>query len=165
MNRVAGLVLLAATSVLAGAQPSLAAGGGVIVPIDEVRLVSFPKPVTTVYVGNTTIADVTMVDSRHAFLLGKEFGQTNLIALSADGNSVANDHVTVLGHRVGMVTVNRGPDQFNYSCTAAHCEVRPVPGDPKAFFDNTHDAIKTQEDMGLKAAAATPNSNPNTPAQ
>src|SRR5882724_6723787 len=57
------------------------AAGGVGVTVDQARLVSFPAPVKTVYVGNPWIADISMVDSEHAFVLGKTFGVTNLIAL------------------------------------------------------------------------------------
>src|SRR5438105_4943115 len=38
------------------------------VSLDEVQTVSFPRPVTTVNVGNPAIADITMIDARHAFV-------------------------------------------------------------------------------------------------
>jgi hypothetical protein len=132
------------------ATPAFAAG--VSVPMDEVRLVSFNRPVASVFMGNPMIADVNMIDSRHAFVLGKTFGETNMIALGADGRQVTDDHVTVFGRRVGMVTLNRGPLQYNYGCTKAHCETAPVPGDERNFFDNTHVAIGQHEDLGVKAA-------------
>src|SRR5215469_1865601 len=53
--------------------------GGIGVVIDQARLVSFSKPVKTVFVGNPTIVDVSMIDTQHAFLLGKTFGVTNMI--------------------------------------------------------------------------------------
>ena len=55
------------------------------VPMDEVRMVTFVKPVATVYVGNPMIADITVIDSRHVFVLGKAFGATNIIALDSNG--------------------------------------------------------------------------------
>lgn len=142
--------LLSALLLSALAAPALAAE--VSVPMDEVRMVAFSRPVATVYMGNTVIADVNMIDSHHAFILGKTFGETNMIALGADGREVSNQHVTVFGRRVGMVTLNRGPLQFNYTCTKAHCETQPVPGDVKTYFDDTHVAIQEHEDMGTKAA-------------
>jgi hypothetical protein len=133
------------------AAPAFAAD--VSVPMDEVRVIAFNRPVATVYMGNSTIADVNMIDSRHAFVLGKTFGETNLIALAADGREVSNQHITVFGRRVGMVTLNRGPAQFNYTCTKAHCETQPVPGDVKTYFDDTHGAIQAHEDLGVKSAS------------
>jgi hypothetical protein len=128
--------------------------GGVSVPMDEVRIVAFKEPVATVFMGNPTIADVNMIDSRHAFLLGKTFGETNMIALGANGRQIANDHVTVMGRRMGMVTLNRGPAQYNFTCTKAHCETQPVPGDVKTYFDDTHGAVAAHEDLGVKSASA-----------
>ena len=75
------------------------------VPMDEVRMVAFGKPVTTVYVGNPSIADVTVIDSRHVFVLGRTFGSTNLIALGQDGRQVANTHVVVYG-RTGSTVID-----------------------------------------------------------
>lgn len=123
------------------------------VPMDEVRMVTFKQAVTTVYVGNTVVADVTMIDSQHAFLLGKTFGETNMIALTAGGKQISNDHVVVFGRRVGAVTLNRGAQTYNYTCTALHCETAPIPGDPKNYFDETHNSIITHEDMGTKAGS------------
>src|SRR5215472_8860206 len=59
--------------------------GGIGVTVDQARLVSFTEPVKTLYVGNPWIADIQMVDAQHAFVLGKTFGVTNLVAMSANG--------------------------------------------------------------------------------
>ncbi len=142
------------SALLLSALASPAFAGGVSVPMDEVRIVAFKEPVTTVFMGNTTIADVNMIDSRHAFILGKTFGETNMIALNAEGRQVTNDHVTVFGRRMGMVTLNKGANQYNFTCTKAHCETQPVPGDEKNFFDNTHTSVATHEDLGVKSASA-----------
>jgi hypothetical protein len=39
--------------------------------LDEVHTVTFRTPVATVYVRQPSIADVTMIDARHAFVQGK----------------------------------------------------------------------------------------------
>jgi hypothetical protein len=144
--------VLCTIALLGAAMPAFAAG--VAVPMDEVRVVAFNQPVSTVFMGNPVIADVTMIDAEHAFVLGKTFGETNMIALGANGRQIANDHVTVFGRRVGAVTLNRGAQTYNYTCTALHCETRPVPGDPKTYFDETHTAADTYEQMGIKGASA-----------
>jgi Flp pilus assembly secretin CpaC len=144
------LLFLAAGAVLAGM--SAASAQGISVALDEVTLVAFPQPVATVYLGNSSIADLTLLDARHVFVLGKSFGSTNLIALSADKTVVSNEQVTVLGQRVGAVTLNRGADTYNFACTSQRCETRPLPGDAKAFFDNAMSETNAHVDQGNKSA-------------
>jgi len=153
MSVVRMILLAAACAAAVGGE---ACASGVAVPMDNVTLVSFKQPVTTIYMGNPSIADVTLVDSRHVFVLGKRFGTTNLIALSADKSVIANESVTVSSRGSGAVTIFRGADTYNYSCTKQHCETRPVPGDPdgKPFFTNTEGAATSHEDDGNKAASA-----------
>lgn len=144
-----GLLAVACAAMGYGA----ASAGGVAVPMDEVTLVAFKSPVSTVYLGNSTIADLTLVDSKHVFVLGKTFGTTNLIALSADDKVIVNEPVTVFGRRAGLVTLNRGADTYNYTCTNLHCETRPAPGDPKSYFENTESEVGEHEDGGTKSAS------------
>jgi hypothetical protein len=132
---------------------------GLGLTIDQARLVSFPEPVKTVYMGNPYIADISMVDPQHAFVLGKTFGITNMIALSADGKQVSNQQVTVLNNGAA-VTVNLGAAQFNYMCTLAHCETAPRPGDPQIFVTNTEGAATQHEATGSGIITTTPNITP-----
>jgi hypothetical protein len=129
------------------------APAGIGVAVDEAKLVSFERPVKTVFVGNPSIADVSMVDPRHAFVLGKTMGLTNLIVLDANGAQVENKQVMVT-NTFAAATLNRGPDQFNYTCSTSHCEVMPRPGDPKKFFDDTELAAQEHEEFGGKSASA-----------
>jgi Flp pilus assembly secretin CpaC len=108
---------------------------GVAIAMDEVRTITFPKAVTTVYVGNPTIADINMIDSRHAFILGKGYGNTNIVALDHAGDQVSNTHVSVMARRDSTITLQRGVSRLTYSCTASHCEATPEPGDGKEAFD------------------------------
>jgi len=97
-----------AFAVAAGLTGGQALAGGVAVPLDEVRTVAFAKPVATVYVGNPSIADINMIDARHAFVLGKRFGTTNIIALDNSGHEVANTYVSVSGSNGAIVTLTKG---------------------------------------------------------
>ena len=126
---------------------------GYTVPMDEARVVTFERPVATVFVGNTTVADVDMIDSHHAYLLGKTFGVTNVIGLDIDHNAVLNKQITVANRTAGAVTVMRGDESYNYSCTQIHCETDPRPGDPNAWVKNTTDTRSEHEDSAIKAAA------------
>jgi Flp pilus assembly secretin CpaC len=140
---------LAAALVL-GLCTTSALAGTVSVPMDEVRTVTFPRPVTVVYMGNSTIADVNLVDSRHAFVLGKVFGTTNLIALDAKGREVSNTFVAVPETRGATVTVFHGVQQVTMSCGGPRCNVSPVPGD-SGYKDRLAD-VAAHHDLGAHQA-------------
>lgn len=143
---------LFAAAILFAAHPAYA--DGVAISMDEVRTITFPKPVATVYVGNPTIADINMIDSRHAFVLGKGFGTTNIVALDHEGDQVSNTHVSVLAHQDSTVTLQRGAGRLTYSCTASHCEATPEPGDAKDAYDAVNGEVTTHEAAAKTAATA-----------
>jgi len=147
-----GLIYLGLVAALFGASPACA--GTLSVPMDEVRMVTFVKPVATVYVGNPMIADVTVIDSRHVFVLGKAYGSTNIIALDTNGREVSNNPLTVFGRTANIVTLNRGGEQVTYSCAASRCETAPMPGDQKDAYDTAMGQIGAHQDAGQKAATA-----------
>ena len=126
------------------------AAGTVSVPMDEVRTVTFPRPVTTLFMGNSTIADVNLVDSRHAFVLGKVFGTTNLIALDSTGHEVSNTFVAVPETRGATVTVFHGVQQVTMSCGGPRCNVSPVPGDQD--YQRKLQDVAMHHDVGSKQA-------------
>ena len=149
VSRVCALAALS-TLLLAG---SAMAKGGIGVPSDQVKIVKFPQSVATVYVGNPAIADVTMIDPSHAFLVGKNYGTTNVVALDNKGNEVFNQPVTVFGGST-LVTVHRGAAHTTLSCTSARCEATPMPGDAKPVFDDFSDEMNKR--VAQAKAATTP---------
>jgi hypothetical protein len=133
-------------------RPAVRGDEGITVPMDEARVVTFHQPVATLFIGNPMIADVTIIDSRHAYVLGKTFGATNIIGLNEQHTPIVNAQLNVTNRVAGAVTLNRGADTYNYTCTAAHCETGPRPGDPQAYVNNTEDAAIKHSDDGQKAA-------------
>lgn len=156
---LAATAFLAVPSIVAAAPKHAAkhADEGLTVPMDEARMITFTQPITTLFIGNTTIADVTIIDSHHAYLLGKTFGATNMIGLDSSNHQVMNAQINVTNRMVGSVTLNRGADTYNYSCTRLHCETSPRPGDPKDYVSNTESSAQQHEDSAAKSAVA---SNP-----
>jgi Flp pilus assembly secretin CpaC len=148
-------VLLAAF-VLTNVASAPALASDLTVTMDEVRTITFNTPVATVYVGNPSIADINMIDARHAFVLGKGYGSTNIVALNHDGAQVSNIRVSVLANtdRQSTVVLNRGTQRVTYNCTADHCEATPQPGDGKDAFDALSGQIGMHEDAAKKAAGA-----------
>ena len=90
-------------------------------------------PVRTVFVGNPLVADVNVVDSRHVFVLGKNFGTTNLIALDRNGALLMEHPVQVQGPRESVVAVYRGIERESYSCTP-DCNRRIMLCDSATYF-------------------------------
>jgi len=145
-------MLFAAAFVAAATAPALA-GSALSVPLDEVRVVSFAKPVSTLYVGNPVIADVTIIDSRHAFVQAKAFGATNVVALDANGRQIANQQIVVATKGNAMVTLQRGTQQTTYTCTGSRCQLAPQPGDGKDAFESATGQIDKYQGMLAKAAS------------
>ena len=126
------------------------------VGLDEVQTVTFAKPVSTVYVGNPAIADINMIDSRHAFILGKGYGSTNIVALNPQGTQISNTRVNVYSSadQASTVVLNRGAARITYNCTSNHCDAAPQPGDGKDAFEAGNGQINTHQDVAKKAATA-----------
>lgn len=131
-----------------------AAAEDVRIPLDQVRILSFNTPVKTVFVGNPVIADITVIDSTHVFLLGKNFGTTNLIALDEKGRETVNEEITVLERPGSAVTLQRGAARTTLFCSTSRCEAAPTPGDDNAPFDAVNGQIDKREALSLKAAGA-----------
>jgi Flp pilus assembly secretin CpaC len=146
--------LFVAAAVLAAFCGTANAGGGAVaVPLDEVRVMTFAKPVATLYVGNPVIADITVIDSRHAFVQGKAFGATNIVALDAGGRQIANRQVVVAGNGTAIVTLQKGNTQTTYACAASRCQLAPQPGDGKDIFDAASEEVSKHQAMLTKAAS------------
>ncbi len=144
--------LLLATTLFAAFTAAAGAGNSLAIPLDEVRVVSFAKPVTTLYVGNPLIADVTIIDNRHAFVQGKAFGATNIMALDGAGRPVANQQIVVSGKGNSVVTLQRGTQQTTYACAGQRCQSAPQPGDSKDAFDAGTEQITKYQGLLSKAA-------------
>jgi len=144
--------ILLATTFLAALTAAADAGSAISVPLDQVRIIAFKRPVATLYVGNPVIADVNIIDNRHAFVQGKAFGTTNILALDARGRQIANEQVVVAGNSGGTVTLQRGTAQTTYACASTRCQSAPQPGDGKDAFDAANDQITKHQSMLSKAA-------------
>ena len=122
------------------------------VPMDQVRMITFRAPISTVFVGNPLIADVTVIDETRVFLMGKNFGTTNLVALDETGNQIANDSITVQTRAGEVVTLHRGAAQTTMACVNGRCQSAPIPGDATEEFTAVSEQMSARE--GEIAAAA-----------
>jgi len=143
------LVLLSGTAI----------AGEIQVRMDQVRVVTFKMAFKAVSVGNPLIADATVIDENHVFVVGKEFGTTNLVAVDDEGNQVAEEMITVTTQQGKMVTLQRGPNWSTLTCNAQRCDVRPTPGDDYTRYQNESQEIAQREALSTTAASV-PAPNP-----
>ncbi len=94
---------------------------------DQSKVVKLAGQATTVVVGNPAIADVTMQDSGTAFVTGKGFGTTNVIAMDGEGRQIASFRVVVTSSSDRTVTLVKGNQQITLSC-APRCEQTAASG-------------------------------------
>ncbi|HVZ27252.1 MAG TPA: pilus assembly protein N-terminal domain-containing protein [Rhizomicrobium sp.] len=142
--------LFAASLVLAAPAPVFAAGYGLA--MDEVRTVTFEKPVATVYIGNPTIADINMIDASHAFLIGKAYGSTNIVALDSTGKQIFNAPVAVMARNDSSLVVNRGAQRTTYSCNTSNCVAVAEPGDGQDVFSQVSGQLAAHAAAARSAA-------------
>jgi len=149
------ILLTAALLASAGYADAAPKGADVALALDEVHTLTFKAPIATVYVGNPAIADVTMIDARHAFVQGKGYGRTNIVALNSDNVQVFNTHVTVTGGEgSGTVILNRGAQRITLNCAGGHCEPTPMPGDDQKAYDTENNQVTSHQNAARGMAAA-----------
>ena len=123
-----------ACALLAGAPVSARADDQPIVGIvDQARLVKIPAGTTTLIIGNPLIADVTLLKPNNLMVLTpKSFGETNFIALDANGNPLAESMIQVVNGTEALV-VQRGMARQSYSC-APRCQPVERLGDDEGYL-------------------------------
>jgi hypothetical protein len=151
MRRVISALLLAGFALPAGFAQS-AWADTISVALDEVQTIAFPSVPAAVNVGNPSIADITMFDDHHAFIQGKAYGSTNMVAVDKNGGIISNTHINVLSGQQAIVTLQRGASRTTYTCIASRCEPSPQPGDGKDSFDAASGQITAHQDTARKAA-------------
>jgi Flp pilus assembly secretin CpaC len=120
-----------------------APGETLVVKIDQARPVKVPPGTQTLIIGNPMIADVTLLKQGGVMVVtGKGFGETNLIALDASGNAVAESMVEVVANDNGLI-VQRGLDRQSYTC-APRCQPTARLGDDAKYFGEVSGQIQAR---------------------
>ena len=89
----------------------------VTVTLDKASLLRMPPKALTLVIGNPSIADVTVLKNNGMMVItGKGFGETNLIAIDADGNPVGESTIRVISGADAMLVVQRGTERETYNC-------------------------------------------------
>jgi len=103
------------------------------VTIDQAKIAKVPAGTATLVIGNPMIADVTMLKGGVGMVVtGKGFGQTNLIAIDADGNILDEKQLRVEPGN-SVLVVQRGDSRASYSCNP-NCMPTVQLGDDEKVF-------------------------------
>jgi Flp pilus assembly secretin CpaC len=92
------------------------AEGAVLVNVNMARVLRINAPAATIIIGNPGIADVTIQDPQTLILTGKNYGQTNMIVLGADGEPVADTLIEVVQTHDDIVTMFYGQSRATMTC-------------------------------------------------
>ncbi len=142
---IGGTAGATATSAVAGARSApmatakpAAERAQLAVTVDRAKVIRLPEATRTVVIGNPAIADVAVQRSGIVVITGKSYGETNLIALDAGGNMLAETALVVEATRDAIVTVQRGLERQSYSCTPS-CMPAVQLGDAATYYGSTKD--------------------------
>ncbi len=142
---VTGAMLVLAALVLSGN----AKAADLVVVYDQSQLLRLPRPVSSIIIGNPSIADVEIQGGDLLVVTGKTFGVTNIIALDAERNIIQDQRVVVTRDDVRTVNLSKGAERESYSCTP-NCSPTLTIGDDKDYFSriSQHAATKTRFSSG-----------------
>ncbi|WP_083567157.1 pilus assembly protein N-terminal domain-containing protein [Hyphomicrobium sp. CS1GBMeth3] len=143
---VAGTVILLA-ALLVG--PGRASAADLVVAYDQSQLLRLPRPVSSVIIGNPSIADVAIQGGNLLVVTGKTFGVTNIIALDEQRNIIQDQRIIVKRDEVRTVNLSKGGKRESYSCTP-NCSPTLTIGDDSSYFDmiSQHATKKTKFSEG-----------------
>ena len=110
MRSLYPLLPLALALLVAGA----ARAESLSVPLDHSARLNV-QGVSSVVVGDPTIADVTVVDSHTVFVEGRSYGSTAIVATDHNGRTLFQGDITVV-RPAGGVAVYRGVLRSDFAC-------------------------------------------------
>lgn len=99
------------------------------VELNKTKLVRLPYPAASVLIGNPDIADVSVHSLNTLIVVGRGYGETNLIVLGQNGQEILDVDVTVV-HDLPKhgVRLYNARSRETYSCLP-YCQPSPILGD------------------------------------
>jgi len=105
---------------------------------DRARIVPLVSTPSTVIVGNPAVADVNIQNGNLLVIMGRNYGSTNIIALNASGDQIAQFELSVTTGETNELSLYRGSLKATYSC-APRCEPELNAADGKPAFKSTQE--------------------------
>jgi hypothetical protein len=124
-------------------------------PVDEARIMRLARTPASVIVGNPLIADVAVEENGIVVVVGKNYGTTNLIALSAEGEELAHIDIAVRTSGSGALSLFRGVSRYSYNCQP-RCETELDVGDDFDHFDGMRKSVGSKLQLSTGVAEVGP---------
>jgi len=147
---IGALTSLLMALLFVGLYAGLARSSELNVEIDQATLVRLDKPGTEIIIGNPSIADVAVQNSRLLVVTGKSAGLTNIMVLDGNGRLTLSKKIFVSADTNRLVTVNKGAARQTYACSP-DCGPALIPGDAETFFEPLAKGIRNK--LGLAQSA------------
>lgn len=143
---VAGATLMIA---MIGQAPAAIASDDLIVSYDQSQLVRLPRPISSIVIGNPSIADVAVQKGNLLVVTGKTFGITNIIAIDEKGQVIQDQRVIVQRDERRIVNLHKGSQRQSFSCSP-NCSPTITIGDGNEYFEqiSKHSQEKTSFSIG-----------------
>jgi hypothetical protein len=132
--------------------PGHAKAADLVVVYDQSQLLRLPRAVSSVIIGNPSIADVEIQSGNLLVVTGKTFGVTNIIALDEQRNIIQDQRVVVTRDEVRTVNLSKGSERESYSCTP-NCSPTLTIGDDKDYFARISGHAQTKTRFSSGAAS------------
>ena len=143
------------------AAPSAFAGNNVYkVELNKTEIVRLPGPASSIIVGNPNIADISVQSVDTIFVVGRGYGETNLIVLDAQGNTMMDANLQVVNtlspHGVRLYNAK---SRETYSCIP-YCGPSPVLGDSAEFIGGNTNGEARLDSSNVASSGASSAASP-----
>ena len=100
------------------------------IELNKTEIIRLPEAAGAVVVGNPDIADISVHSSDTLFLIGRGYGNTNLIILNASGQTIMDSDINVVSPRARnnvKVYLGNNSERYTYNCSP-YCLPAPILG-------------------------------------
>jgi len=149
IQRTGIVALLAVTLVIPFMTASASAAQRLVVEKNHSARISLNGAAGSVIVANPDIADVTVIDSRTVYIVGKGFGNSSVTITDQMGRPLFDGEVVVTASQKGAITVYKGLNPSSVVCSTT---CTPEEGGNGSANNASPVALGTS----LTAGAATP---------
>lgn len=135
MINLANRFLLSCLGAMALSVPAHAADYSV--DVNKTKILKLPVSASAIVVGNPQIADISVHSADTVFLVGRAYGETNMIVLDHNGVQVMDSTIRVINTvpSAGIQLHKIGQGRETYNC-APYCSPAPVHGDARQFVSS-----------------------------
>jgi len=104
------------------------------VELNKTEVVYLPANAGAVVIGNPEIADVSIHSANTIFVVGRGYGETNLVVLNSAGHKIMDADIQVVNNLPSHgVRLYNGKERETYNCSP-YCQPAPVLGDNRQFM-------------------------------